>query len=141
MYSQDIDRILLKIEKEAKNELAMFVQFGGSCFNLEDLERLRRDWQKNIHRYEVWHSGFILLCASSFFWFPISVALALAGLQAAASKTLLLCPSCFLIGFTGAFALYYKFGSFAYQYWIGEKLEHAVKVKWMIQNRYNTENH
>lgn len=87
MYSQDIDRILSKIEKEAKNELAMFVQFGGSCFNLEDLERLRHRWQKNIHRYEVWHGGCILLCSSSFFWFPVSIALALSGLQAAAVRS------------------------------------------------------
>lgn len=141
MYSQDIDRILSKIEKEAKNELAMFLQFGGSYFNLEDLERLRRGWQKNIHRYEVWHGGCVLLCSGCFLWLPVSVAFALSGLQGLAGKVLLLCPSCFLIGFTGAFALYYKFGSFAYQYWIGEKLEQAVKVKWIIKSRYNTENY
>ncbi len=136
MYSQDIDRILLKIENEAENELAMFVQFGGSCFNLEDLERLRRGWQKNIHRYEVWHGGCVLLCSSSFFWFPISIALALSGLQAAAGKVLLLCPATFLAGFIGAFVLYYKFGSFSYQHWIGGKLEQAIENKHLVKNRY-----
>ncbi|MDX1940139.1 MAG: hypothetical protein SFU99_06275 [Saprospiraceae bacterium] len=133
MYNQNIDSVLRKIERETREELVVFRQFGAVYFTLEELEKLHRRWKVTIHFYERLFGLFIIMSAGSFLCIPTAFVLGIIGLQHLALFMLTLCPCCFLVGFTGAVLLYIKYGSFTFQLNIGAQLLHAIYMKRSIQ--------
>ena len=129
MYSQDINRVLQKIEQETQDELRIFLQFGAVYFTLEELEKLHHRWKMTIRFYERLFGLFILLSAGSFMWIPLAFTCSIIGLSHLCTMTLIFCPCFFLIGFIGAVLLYIKYGSFTFQSNIGKRLLRAIYTK------------
>lgn len=129
MYSYDIEWVIQKIEKETRNELNMFLQFGDAYFTLEAIKKMLYRQEKNARLYNNLFSISVVLGASSFLWIPGSILLAISGMEYLFLPIVSLFPLCFIIGLAGCCILQYKFGCMDYQQYVISRLRQAIQTK------------
>ncbi len=128
-HDTDVQNILHKIEKDARNEFGQLTDIGAEFFSTAELLRLKGKWEATIQHYFMLNKILTITGATSPIWVILAFPIGLLGFDRLAYFIMGIFPISFFIYLIGSYFMKKHYKSKSHLNYIGAVISEELKKR------------